>query len=137
MVELVRDGGVHEGAVLHAEQAVQCGLKALLHGLGETRRARGHDLVGLADACEELAGLVLGGDTREALGELAASYMPSRYPDALPGGTPADHYGPRAADEALRTARAVLGAVEHRKVELADEEAPPSGQAPDDGAGEQ
>ncbi|MGH8908199.1 MAG: hypothetical protein ACRD0K_17245 [Egibacteraceae bacterium] len=36
-------------AVLYAEQAVQCALKGLLHGVGEGKQARGHGLLGLAE----------------------------------------------------------------------------------------
>lgn len=37
-------GGFHHVAVLHAELAAQCALKALLRGVGRTEHARGHDL---------------------------------------------------------------------------------------------
>lgn len=42
------DGAFHHVAVLHAEQAAQFGLKALLRGVGGTEQARGH--YGPADA---------------------------------------------------------------------------------------
>ena len=46
--------GYHEGAILHADQAAQCALKGLLHGVGQQAKARGHGLVQLAAACSDL-----------------------------------------------------------------------------------
>lgn len=105
-------GAFHESAVLHAEQAAQCALKGLLHAVGAVREARGHSLLDLLAACEERAALALPDGARAALGELAAQYQPSRYPDALPGGTPAEHYGAEAAERAITTAARALVSVE-------------------------
>lgn len=104
-------GGFHEAAVLHAEQASQCALKGLLRGIGAVRQATGHSLLDLAARCEQHVGFALGTNVREALGELAASYQSTRYPDALPGGTPAEHYGAAASSRARAAARDVLEAV--------------------------
>ncbi len=104
-------GGFHDAAVLHAEQGTQCALKALLHAVGAPAQARGHSLLDLASACERAAGMVLDQRLREALGDLAAQYQPSRYPDALPGGTAADHYGAGASERSIATAESVLGRV--------------------------
>ncbi|HWB70955.1 MAG TPA: HEPN domain-containing protein [Egibacteraceae bacterium] len=112
------EGGFHHAAVLYAEQAAQCALKALLHAVGAGQEARGHGLLSLADACERWAGLELGQQQREALGDLALSYQTSRYPDALPEGTPSDHYGAGAADKAIETAVATLKAVEAAYADL-------------------
>ena len=120
------DGGFHHVAVLHAEQASQCALKALLRGVGTP--ARGHDLLGLAEACEREAGLVLPDALHAALADLAREYQSTRYPDALPGGTPRQHYGPEVADLALATAEETVTTVASRWEELAAEA--------DDGSGE-
>lgn len=114
-------GAFHESAVLHAEQAAQCALKGLLHAVGAVREARGHSLVDLVAACEERAALVLPDGSRAALGELAAQYQPSRYPDALPGGTPEEHYGAEAGDRAVRTAMLVIESVEAHLGALGDD----------------
>lgn len=105
-------GAFHESGVLHSEQSAQCALQGLLHAVGAVREARGHSLVDLVAACEDRAALVLPDDLRAALGELAAQYQPSRYPDALPGGTPEEHYGAGAAERAMTTATRVLKSVE-------------------------
>ena len=105
-------GDHHPGAVFSAEQAVQCAVKALLHGVGLGARARGHDLLALAGRAEREAALVLDDGQRSALRELATSYAPSRYPDALPGGTPSDYFGSEQSAQALTTAEALLGLVD-------------------------
>lgn len=108
------DGDHHHAAVLHAEQAVQCALKALLRGVGEAARARGHDLLGLARACDSAAGLTLGSEQLDLLADLARAYQPTRYPDALPGGTPREHFGAGVSGRAIGTAETVLEAVERQ-----------------------
>lgn len=105
------DGRFHHAAVLYAEQAAQCALKALLHAVGEGQRARGHGLLSLAEACHQWAGLPLDAGWREQLAELARNYQASRYPDALPEGTPRDHYGPASAERAIAMATRTIEAV--------------------------
>lgn len=99
------NGDLHEAVVLHAEQAVQCALKALLHGVGATSQARSHDLRDLAHHCAERAGLSLTEDDLHGLRDLALAYLPSRYPDAVPaGGAPQDVFARGDAVAALRLA---------------------------------
>ena len=105
-------GGFHHVAVLHAEQAAQCALKGLLHGVGAGAQARGHGLASLAERCAHAAGLALNDAAREALADLAREYLPARYPDALPEGTPAQHYGAGSASRALTTAEQVRDLVQ-------------------------
>lgn len=91
VARLLAGEDVHAAAVFHAEQAAQCALKAILHGLG--RAGRGHGLVDLSERVAAATGLTPSVTTMEGLQLLAQSYMAARYPDALPSGTPADHYG--------------------------------------------
>jgi HEPN domain-containing protein len=111
---LLRDHDHHHHACLHAEQAAQQALKGLLHGVGvgAGRQARGHDLVTLGERAATEAGTPLDADLDEALSRLTRHYLPSRYPDALPGGTPAAAYHRSDADEAMRDAEAVLAFAE-------------------------
>ena len=111
-------GGFHEAAVLHAEQAAQCALKALLHLVGQTAAARGHSLVDLHASAAAHAGLALPETLVDSLRDLASAYQPTRYPDALPGGTPADHYGEAASTRAIATAEATLALVEQHQQAL-------------------
>lgn len=105
-------GEFHEAAVLHAEQAAQCALKALLHGVGAVDQARGHALLDLVERGRVHAGLVVETDLQQGLAELGATYQPSRYPDALAGGTPAGHYGEAISTRSLATAEHVLAVVD-------------------------
>lgn len=105
------EGRFYSAAVLQGEQAAQCALKALLHGVGHKQAARGHGLLSLAEACEQSAGLLLSGDDRQALARLARDYQPTRYPDALPEGTPMGHYGEQDAGRALEIASQIVEAV--------------------------
>lgn len=96
---------LHEAVVLHAEQSVQCSLKALLHGVGATRAARSHDLRDLARRAAEVAALALDEQILHDLRDLALQYLPSRYPDAVPaGGAPQDVFDRSDATAALRLA---------------------------------
>lgn len=101
-------GGFHSAAVLQAEQATQCALKAVLHGVGQTQAARGHGLLSLARACAREAGLHLDQPDLDALARLARDYQPTRYPDALPEGTPMGHYGPSDSAWAIALAERML-----------------------------
>lgn len=104
------DGGFHSAAVLQAEQATQCALKALLHGVGQTQAARGHGLLSLAEAGAREAGLTLDQPDLDALARLARDYQPTRYPDALPEGTPMGHDGPSDSSWAIGLAGRLLAA---------------------------
>ncbi|MGH3665285.1 MAG: HEPN domain-containing protein [Egibacteraceae bacterium] len=129
-------GGFSSAAVLQSEQAAQCALKALLHGAGQAQAARGHGLLSLADACGHWAGLVVDEEERRILGRLARDYLTTRYPDALPEGTPMAHYGEEDAERAVIVASRVLERVASAWDSLlraADDDetvAPPDGEVP-------
>ncbi len=82
VARLLAREGVNASAVFHAEQAAQCALKAVLHGLGQP--GRGHGLVDLSDRVSAATGLEPDDETVDSVQLLAQSYMPSRYPDACP-----------------------------------------------------
>lgn len=105
-------GDFHNASVLQSEQAAQCGLKALLHGVGAAGSARHHGLLSLAKAAEDHGGLRIEPGQREDLARLAREYLPSRYPDALPEGTPASHYGPADSTWAVAAAERIIASVD-------------------------
>ncbi|MDQ6837065.1 MAG: HEPN domain-containing protein [Actinomycetota bacterium] len=118
---LVADGGSHGWACFLCEQAAQLGVKGLLHSIGE--EAWGHDLPQLV---VRGAG-ALGADwstVADAAEELSRHYIPARYPDAHPSGTPYDHYNPTSSRLAFGYTDAVLGAVDEawRQLREADGE---------------
>lgn len=98
--------GFHNVAVLHAGQAIEHALKGLLVGVGAAP-PRTHDLVALVDDCAERAALVLADSSlRDDLRVLTRDHNPSRYPDAVPQGTPRGNYVRSDADRAIAAAAA-------------------------------
>jgi HEPN domain-containing protein len=101
--------GLREGFFAQAcfvcQQAVEKALKAL-HYLGGARVVLGHSLVELLDPLVSgyagLAGL------REGAQQLDQYYVPTRYPNGLPGGVPAEVFTRRQAEEAVDMARRFL-----------------------------
>ncbi|CAN5812159.1 HEPN domain-containing protein [soil metagenome] len=85
-----------------AQQSAEKAIKAYLYATGE-ERVIGHAVTELLNRA---------GGTFESLGEdapiLDAYYLPSRYPDSLPGGIPAEVFGRSAAQAALDISKRVL-----------------------------
>ena len=102
------DGEFYSIACFNAQQAAEKSLKAFLFAQGE-RVVLGHSVSELCRRCEEyeesfadLAGLV---------GKLDRFYIPTRYPNALPGGVPAEVYDEEDATGAIALASKVLAMV--------------------------
>jgi len=99
--------GIHYGACFFAQQAAEKAIRgALIHrGLAPPRS---HSV---ADLGETLASL---GALPEALASRAARldlyYLPTRYPDALPGGVPARVFGEEDSHAAVSLALEVVTA---------------------------
>ncbi len=95
------------------QQAAEKALKAL-HYLGGARVVLGHSVVELlAPLVAVHPGL---GELREGAQQLDQYYIPTRYPNGLPGGVPAEVFTRRQAEEAvglacrfLAQARAAVG----------------------------
>jgi HEPN domain-containing protein len=101
--------GLREGFFAQAcfvcQQSVEKALKAL-HYLAGARVVLGHSLVELLDSLSaQHAGLL---DLREAAQQLDQYYIPTRYPNGLPGGVPAEVFTRRQAEEAVALARRFL-----------------------------
>ncbi|HSF02710.1 MAG TPA: HEPN domain-containing protein [Solirubrobacterales bacterium] len=103
------DLGAREGfpaqACFVCQQAGEKALKAL-HYLRGARVVLGHSLVelldGLAGDHPELHAL------RETAQQLDQYYIPTRYPNGLPGGVPAEVFTPRQAAEAVASVRQII-----------------------------
>lgn len=97
--------GFHAQACFMAQQAAEKAAKAL-HFAGGARLVIGHSvaqiLAGLPPAEGVSPDLVKAGHL------LDQYYIPTRYPNGLPGGTPADAYGPDQSKAALAAAQSVL-----------------------------
>lgn len=88
-----------------AQQAAEKALKGYLYAQGE-EMVWGHSVADLARQCVEY-------DVRfEALigvgGGLDRHYIPTRYPNGLPGGIPAEAFDADDAEKALRQAQRVI-----------------------------
>lgn len=106
--ELLVDHGRHPVACFLAQQCAEKALKGALYR-GGADVVLGHSVAAL---CQEVA------VTNPALAPrcgtwatLDQHYIPSRYPDALPGGTPADVYTEAQSRNAVDIAREVVDAV--------------------------
>lgn len=101
MAELALKEKIYNQVCFHSLQCVEKILKGLLANQGKTP-PRTHsivDLLGLLppDCLEDL---------REELGQMDIYYIPTRYPDALPGSLAEGLPGKEEAEEAITTARA-------------------------------
>jgi HEPN domain-containing protein len=92
-----------------AQQAGDYALKALLRGLGKP--AHGHALGRLLAALTELA-LEVPPEIQEASQSLDRHYVPTRYPDAFPEGSPHEYYNRAAAEGAISAADQVIACVQ-------------------------
>jgi HEPN domain-containing protein len=104
-----RAGGRYHLTCFLAQQGSEKALKAYLYAQGE-ERVWGHSVADLARQCAEYdAGF-------EALvgigGGLDRHYIPTRYPNGLPGGIPAEAFDADDAEKALRQARRIIRQVE-------------------------
>ena len=102
--------GLHNWACFAAEQAAQLAVKALLHGMG--RAPWGHDLVRLGESLRDAVKQGWPTELDVRVRRLSRHYIPARYPDAHPSGSPAAHYGPQEAEEAIADAETLLAAVD-------------------------
>jgi len=85
------------------QQAGEKALKALRYLRGD-RVVLGHSLVELLDALGGAGGPAL----REGAQQLDQYYVPTRYPNGLPGGVPAEVFTRRQAEEAVAIARRMV-----------------------------
>ncbi len=102
-------GDRHEWACFAAHQAAEKAVKAL--HLAYQQEAWGHVVARLLS---ELPSVI----ERPALltdkaKVLDTFYIPTRYPDSHPEGSPFDHYGPLQSREAVNYAREILEFVRH------------------------
>ncbi len=100
--------GLREGffaqACFQCQQVCEKAIKAVRYARGE-RAVLGHALVELAASLEAME------EFRESLAVLDQYYVPTRYPNGLPGGIPSDVYTRGQATSAVEFARHVVAAV--------------------------
>lgn len=102
---ILLDASRFNASVFYCQQAAEKGMKALLLKLHMA--PWGHSVWNLYLNATEVLGTE-DGQVEAAAKGLDLHYIPSRYPDALPSGTPSGFYDRAKAEEALRWARTVL-----------------------------
>ena len=103
-----REGGRHSLACFLCQQAAEKAVKAFLVTEGE-EVVWGHSV---ADLCARAAAFDQRfTDLRGDAASLDLLYVPTRYPNGLPGGLPADAFHKDDADRALARAERVIGSV--------------------------
>ena len=107
MAELALSEGIYNQACFHAQQCAEKAVKGYLEQLGRSP-PRTHLMADLLSQLPE--GLL--GTLEDALLALDRFYIPTRYPDALPGTLSDGLPGRRDATEALSTARQALERIE-------------------------
>lgn len=108
-------GGFHEQVCFLCQQAVEKMLKAFLYLNGE-RDVWGHSTEQLCKLCEEYNSTL--GRHLEILKKLDRYYIPTRYPNGLPSGTPRENYTKEDSDFALQTAKAIVEVIESLNTDL-------------------
>jgi HEPN domain-containing protein len=101
-------GEFYSVACFNAQQAAEKALKAFLFAQGE-RVVVGHSVGELCRRCGEYKDSFA--DLARLVGKLDRFYVPTRYPNALPGGVPAEVYDKEDATGAIALASKVLTAV--------------------------
>jgi HEPN domain-containing protein len=101
-------GEFYSVACFNAQQAAEKALKAFLFAQGE-RVVVGHSVGELCRRCGEYKGSFA--DLARLVGKLDRFYIPTRYPNALPGGVPAEVYDEEDAVGAIALASKVITTV--------------------------
>jgi HEPN domain-containing protein len=104
--------GDYGWACFKAQQAAEYAAKALLRGLGLP--AFGHSVLGLVGGMEG-QGLPVTENIRQCARTLDRHYIPPRYANAYPAGSPFEYYDRETADEAVACAQAVLKVVQESR----------------------
>jgi HEPN domain-containing protein len=116
--EVQRDARLYNWSCFLAEQSAQLAVKGLLHGIGSG--AWGHDLVQLGENVAAAMNEPTPPPMEAALRRLSRHYIPARYPDAHPGGSPGAYYGATDAEQALSDLDEVLRFIDVRWARLRD-----------------
>lgn len=101
------EGRFFDKACFVAQQAAEKALKACLYASGE-RFVPGHSTYELWQSLSEKAAAIK--DLAEHCRRLDRFYIPTRYPNGLPGGIPASFFSRSDLDQALQDVAAVIAA---------------------------
>ena len=104
------EGGFYDTACFLAQQAAEKALKSILYFTGSRRKAlMTHSTVEMVrESGKKINSLV---ELINEARELDLHYIPSRYPNGIPGGYPHQFYGRKNADQALAAAEKIFNAI--------------------------
>ena len=111
MAELALKETIYNQVCFHSQQCVEKCLKGLVADMGKTP-PRTHSIVDLLS----LLPADFLSDMREDLSQLDIFYIPTRYPDALPGSLAEGLPGKEDAQDAIAVARACWKAINKNKI---------------------
>jgi HEPN domain-containing protein len=106
-----RDGKRYNLCCFLAQQAAEKALKAFLYAQG-AESVWGHSVAELCDDSEKMDTKFR--DLKKECSPLDRFYIPTRYPNGLPGGIPADAYTYEDAERALAMAEKITVFVKHK-----------------------
>ncbi len=109
------DNQFHAAACFFTHQAAEKFLKAILYAQGQ-RRVFGHSISELCDQCAEYFETFAA--LKKQVNSLDLYYIPTRYPNGLPGGIPAEIYNDADSAAALNMAETVQAVVAQMAPEL-------------------
>lgn len=99
--------GYHAQACFMAQQTAEKAVKAL-HYLTGARLVFGHSVVELLEALTSRYPVLI--ELRDGARQLDQYYVPTRYPNGLPGGVPADVFSREQAERSVELARSFVQA---------------------------
>ncbi len=105
-------GGDYGWACFKAQQTAEYAAKGVLRGLGLP--AFGHSVLGLVREIENRE-LPITEEVRQCARTLDRHYIPPRYPNAYPAGSPFEYYDRETAEKAIACAQEVLKAVQEAR----------------------
>ena len=105
--DVTLDGGVFSAACFHAQQAVEKAIKAILSAK-TGRIPRDHSILRLTEMSEDKE---LFEKHKGELEFLDKFYVPTRYPDALPGSLPEGLPGREDAEKAVESAKEIVDSI--------------------------
>ncbi len=109
--EFARDGERYNLACFLSQQAAEKALKAFIYSQG-AEAVWGHSVAELCSDAARFDPVFL--ELKRTAGSLDAYYIPTRYPNGLPGGIPAEAFIKENAESAIGLARSVIETVATR-----------------------
>ncbi|ABL79085.1 HEPN domain-containing protein [Thermofilum pendens] len=103
--EILHKAGRYNAAAFYAHQAAEKACKALLYSIHEA--PWGHSVRVLLERYFEARGLRID-ELLSYARELDRHYIPARYPNAHPAGTPHEAYDSEASSRAISAAKAIV-----------------------------